>query len=208
MRPVFIRELKELSPALALLVAAGVIAGANFTGPLSRELDDLLMFPLVGGLALGALQGALDRWRTVDLFALHRPIPAARMEACRTLAGATVVLVALIALVLAHRVATAIEMADFDRLRVRIHGYNRPEHLGAAEIAILAAVLLAAWAVARFGAGAVRIRWAVPALVAAPLAASSILTRVAGVPTTTLAILGVATLFSLGTGLCLAGGRR
>ncbi len=211
MKPAFVREMKELSPALVVLLAAAVIAANIFTGPLFREFDDMLAFPIVAGLALGVVHAMLDRWRRGDLFALHRPIPAARMEAARSLAGVAVMALGLLVFVVAHRIATLVEIADrarMDGMGIRIVRDMPPEHVGAREIALLASLLLAAWAVARFAAGAVRVRWALPALVAVPLVYWSLLARTGSFAAATgLAIL-LAALFSIGGGLCLAGDRR
>lgn len=211
MRPVFVREMKELSPALVVLLAAAVIAANIFTGPLFREFDDMLAFPIVAGLALGVVHAMLDRWRRGDLFALHRPIPAARMEAARSLAGVAVMALGLLVFVVAHRIATLVEMADraqMDAMGIRIAHDMPPEHVGAREIALVASFLFAAWAVARFATGAVRLRWALPALVAAPLVCWSLLAHTAILVAATGLALLLAALFSIGGGLCLAGDRQ
>lgn len=209
MRPVYVRELKELAPAGALLVAAAVVTGMVFIGPLSREFDDILIFPIVGGLGLGCLHGALDRWRRGDLFSLHRPLPAARMEAGRTLAGATVALTGIIALVIAHRLGTGMEIALLRRLNdARIDGFEPPYHLGPREIGLAASFLLAGWAITRFAAGAVRLRWTLPALVALPLAGWSLVARADTTAVATGMALALTLVFSLGSRLCLAEDRR
>jgi hypothetical protein len=212
MMPIYVRELKELAPVLAIALTCAVLAGVNFTGPLSRQFDDILVPTAVGAFVLGMVQGVLDRWRRGDPFALHRPIAAARMEAARTLAGGTTVFVTLLAVVIAHRLATIAEIAEEARMRsmgFTLLGAWRPkEHLGGAEIALTGGLLLAAWAVTRFAVGAARIRWAVPALIVLPAASWSLLARTATLPGTMALLLALALLFSLGSGLCLAGDRR
>lgn len=207
MKPVFIRELKELSPALALILFGAVICGVVFTGPLSREFDDLLVFPIVAGAGLGLAQGLLDRWRRADLFALHRPVPTLRMEAARSLAGVTVLLAGAAALVLAHRVSTVVELADFAWME-GLGFYLPPEHLGANEVALLTAFLLVAWAVTRFSAGAIRAAWALPALGLVPLAAWSLLSHAGSFAAATGGARALAALASLGSVLSIAGDRR
>jgi len=209
MRPVYVREMKELSPALALLVAFAVISGASAVG---HSQDSMLTFPAVGGLALGILQGALDRWRRSDLFALHRPISAARMECARLLAGATVALAGLLAFAVSHRFATLSEIAR----RQRQGGTNWiivdhrpiPEQRHASELVLIGAIILGAWAAARFCAGAVRTRWALPALVALPLLGWAFVADVATIPSAAGVALLLGALFSFGSWLCLAGDRR
>jgi hypothetical protein len=211
MRPVFVRELKELAPALVLILVGAVISAVVFTGPLSRELDEMLAFPIAAGVGLGLAQGLLDRWRRGDLFALHRPVPAARMEAVRTLAGVAVALPGIVALVVAHRASTAVELADFAWMEVRgvrIGFYSPPEHLGASEVALLAAFLLAAWAVTRLAAGTTRAAWTLPALVVLPLAGWSLLSHARSFAAATGSALALAALSCLGTVLSIAGGRR
>lgn len=208
MKPIYVRELKELSPAFALALACAVVAGTEFTGPLSRQLDDMLAMAAAGGFVIGLVQGVLDRWRRADLFALHRPVPAASMEAARTLAGATAVLLALAALVVAHRQATLAELADLARRPRFVVFGEPPEHLGAAEVAFLGCLLLATWAVARFAVGAVRMRWAIPALIVLPFAMWSLLSHAATLFAATGFALLLAALFAWGSGLCLAGDRR
>jgi hypothetical protein len=83
-----------------------------------------------------------------------------------------------------------------------------PEQLDAGEIALIGGVLLGAWAVARFSAGAVRPRWAVPALVALPLVGWAFVADVETVPAAAGVALLLAALFSLGSWLCLVEDRR
>ncbi len=208
MRPAYLRELKELSPVIVLLVATGILAAANLTGPMVRQFDDMLVFPICAGLGLGILQGLLDRWRRDDLFSLHRPVAAVRMETARTLAGATAILVGALAFVVTHRLATLVELADRERFSQLLVIGDEPEHLGARAIGLLTSLFFAAWAVARFAAGLARIRWVLPALVLLPLAAWSLLSRVGSMPAASVAALLLATLFALGSGLVLAGDRR
>ncbi|MFI5402370.1 MAG: hypothetical protein ACHQ1G_05485 [Planctomycetota bacterium] len=210
MRPVYVRELKELSPALALALICVVLAGVNSTGPLSVQLDEILAVAAAGAIVLGLVQGVFDRWRRADLFALHRPVSAARMEVARTLAGATAVLLAIVALGVAHRLATLSELARVARMRgMGISTAGRMyDHLGVAEIAFLAGVLLAAWAVVRFAVGAARARWAVPALIVLPFAAWALLSHAATLAAATVLASLLAALFSLGSGLSIAGDRR
>ncbi|MCK6460548.1 MAG: hypothetical protein L6Q95_11725 [Planctomycetes bacterium] len=208
MRPVFIRELKELSPALVPVLAFAVIAGASFAGPLSVQFDDILAVASVGGVFLGCLHGGLDRWRRGDLFALHRAVPAVRMEAARTLAGVVVLLLGIVALVITHRVTTLSHLADLRAMPQLAVAGRTYDHLGAGEIALLAGFVLAGWAVLRFAVGAVRIRWALPAFVVLPLASWSFLSRTETFAAATALALALTMLFSLGTGLCLAGDRR
>lgn len=209
MKPVFVRELKELSPALMPVLAFGVIAGASFAGELPAQLGEILAVSCIGGVFLGCFHGGLDRWRRSDLFALHRPITAVRMEAARTLAGVTVALLGIPALVVAHRYSTLSHIARDRSLRaLGIVFESRPwDHLGVVEIALLAGFVLAAWAVTRFAVGAVRVRWALPALVVVPLVCWSLLTRT-GVAAAICVTLGLAVIFSFGGALCLAGDRR
>lgn len=224
MRPVYIRELKELAVPGLLLVVAGAITGAAATGPLSYQFEDLLVFPIVGGVGLGCLHGVLDRLRRGDLFALHRPVSAARMEIARTSAGLSVVVASFGALVVCHRIATAVELADLDRLRVAVDAWKAanpgirevgrvthidpsrvPDHLALREALLLGGFLLAGWAIARFAAGSVRPRWAPAALVALPLGAWSFVAQTdfaAGI------VFALAALFAFGSWLCLAGDRR
>ncbi len=221
MRSVFLREVKELALPGLLLVAAGAITGAAETGPLSYKFEDLVVFPIVGGLALGCLQGVLDRLRRADLFALHRPAPAGRMEIARTSAGLLAALAGFGALVACHRIATAIELSDLERLRAAVEAANPgirevgrvtlidpsrvPDHLGGREALLLGSLLLAAASIARFAAGSVRPRWAPAALVALPFLAWSLVAQArlaAGV------LLLLAALFAFGSWLSLVGDRR
>jgi hypothetical protein len=210
MKPVFVRELKELSPALVPVLALAVIAGASFAGPLSAEFDDILGVSCVGAVLLGCFQGGLDRWRRGDLFALHRPIAAVRMEAARTLAGLAASFVWIVALVISHRVSTLVKIEDM-RAMGRYPGAAQwfgAEPLGVPEVALLAAFALAAWAVTRFAVGAVRVRWALPALIVLPFICWSFLSRTETFAAATGSALAMAVLFSFGGGLCLAGDRR
>lgn len=211
MKPVFLRELKELSPMLVLIAAAAVVAGIVFTGPIVREFDEMLGIPIAAGVGLGIAQGLLDRWRRRDLFALHRPVPAARMEAARTLAGAVVAVACIVALVISHRISTVVEMADhawLGSMGITVFGSMPPEHLGAGEVALLAAFLLAAWAVTRLAGGALRAAWALPALVVVPLAGWSLLSHAGSFAGATGAALALTAVSCLGSVLCLAGDRR
>lgn len=211
MRPVFVSELKELSPALVLVAAGAVICAIVFTGPLERELDEMLGFPLGAGVVLGLAQGLLDRWRRGDLFALHRPVPAARMEAARTLAGATVVVAGILALVVTHRLSTVVERAEHAWLQSRgigFSGYVPPEHLGAGEIALLTGFLLAAWAVMRLASGVLLAAWTLPSLVVVPLAGWSVLSHAGSFAAATASALAVAALACLGSVLAIVGDRR
>ena len=211
MKPVYVREMKELSPALVVVLAFAVITGTSFTGPLSRQFDDMFALSCIGGFALGCLQGGLDRWRRADLFALHRPIPATRTEVARALAGVTVVAFGLFAFVVSHRIATLVEIADrawMDPMGVSVLQDRQFDHLGVREIALLASFHVAAWAVTRFAMGAVRVRWALPALVVVPLVCWSLLAHTASFAAATCFALLLAALFSVGGGLCLVGDRR
>jgi len=209
MKPIFVREMKELSPACALLITFAVISGTSSVGVFS---DRMVNFSVVAGLALGLVQGVLDRWRQTDLFALHRPVSSARMEAARLVAGVTVAILGLISFAVSHRVATLSEIARRQQLGgtnwIIVDHRPPPEQLRASEVVLIGAVLLAAWAVARFSAGAVRVRWAVPALVALPLVAWAFVADVQTIPAAGGVALLFATLFSLGSWLCLAGDRR
>jgi len=209
MRPVFFRELKELSPALLVLLVISGIVGAVLPGPIGPQIDDMLLLPIIAGLGLGLIQGGLDRWRRGDLFALHRPVPALRMEAARTLAGVAVGLLGVLALAVSHRIATLLAIESFARMRAEGYAkYATFDQLGFREIGLLAGFMLAAWAVVRFAAGAVRIGWALPALIALPLGCWSVLART-GTPWGAACVaLALAVLFSVGNGLCLAGDRR
>jgi len=208
MKPVFARELKELAPVSVLVLAFAVIAGSSFAGPLSRQFDDILAVSCVGAVMLGCFQGGLDRWRRADLFALHRPVPALRMEAARTLAGVTIAGLGIVALAVAHRISTLSHVADMQATRSYVVvDLGSFDLLGAREIALLSGFVLAAWAATRFAVGAVRIRWAIPALVAVTVVSWSFLSRTSIAATIGLA-LGLAVLFSAGGALCLAGDRR
>lgn len=217
MRPVFVREIKELATPAILLVAAAAIAGASATGSLSRWLEDLVLFVGVGGLALGCLQGVLDRLHGSDLFALHRPVPAGRMELARTLAGTAVATSGLLALAIAHRISTEWDLANLLRHGLaRATGIPRQhltyltdpwalEHIGGREALLLGALLLGGWSVARFAVGSMRPRWATAATAVLPVAAWSFVARAEAAAALALAL---AALFSLASWLCLVGDRR
>jgi hypothetical protein len=224
MKPVFVRELKELFLPGFLLAVTGGIVGAETTGPLDRQFDDMLILPIVGGLALGCIQGVLDRMRQADPFALHRPVPAGRMELARASAGFLIALPGVGALLACHRMATAIELAGVERRRLEVEAWKAanpgireigrvthidparmPDHLGGREVLLLGACLIAGWAVARFATGSVRPRWVPGALLALPLAAWSI---VAQAPHAGGVMLLLAALFALGSWLSLVGDRR
>lgn len=209
MKPVFVRELKELSPALVPILAFGVIAGASFAGELPAQLGEILAVSCIGGVFLGCFHGGLDRWRRSDLFTLHRPISAVRMEAARTLAGVTVALLGIPALVVAHRYSTLSHIARDRGLRALgiVFESRSWDQLGALEIALLTGFALATWVVTRFAVGAIRLRWALPALVVVPFVCWSFLART-GVAATISFTLGLAVIFSFGALLCLAGDRR
>ena len=212
MRPVFVREFKELSlPGFLLAVAAGIV-GANATGPLRRQFDDLLMLPIIGGLALGCVHGVIDRVRHTDLFSLHRPVPAGRMELARTLAGVTVAAVAVLVLVVSHRYATEVERDEWLRIQmagvVQLPPSAEPvsfDHLGGGEVLLVVGCLLASWAIARFAAGSARPRWVPVALVILPLGGWSFMSRA---ESGAVVALGLAALFSAGSWLCLVEGRK
>ncbi|MGQ0612595.1 MAG: hypothetical protein ACT4PV_02435 [Planctomycetaceae bacterium] len=208
MKPVFVRELKELSPVIALLCATGGIAAASLTGPLSAQMDDLLGVAICSGLVLGFFQGALDRHRRGDLFTLHRPVAAARMEAARSLAGATAGIAGMLAQIVAHRLATSHEISTWERFQNVWASREMHEHLAGSEVGLLASLSCAAWALIRFAAGGTGLRWMLPALVALPLAGWSLLSRLESVAAASAAALFLALLCSLGSGLTLAGDRR
>lgn len=92
MRAVYWKELRELA-----LVGIPLAIGAAFTGweysSTPGNVDQLLSLVILGGLALGITHGLLDRKRRDDLFLRHRPLPRWRLEAVRTAAGATVVVI-------------------------------------------------------------------------------------------------------------------
>lgn len=217
MRPVFTRELKELALPGILLVATAAITGAAATGPRGRWLEDLVLFVVVAGLALGCLQGVLDRLRASDLFALHRPVPAGRMELARTLAGAAVVASGLLVLGVSHRVSTEVDLASLMRHGLlRMAGVQHADrtylteiwdldHIGGREAFLLGALLFCGWSIARFAAGSARRRWVATAMIALPLAAWSFVARAEAAAALALSL---AALFSLASWLCLAGDRK
>jgi hypothetical protein len=146
MRPVFAREIGELSFLIGALVAIACITGLESVSP-GSDYDGMLAFVILGGVAMGLLQGGLDRWRRDDLFFKHRPVGAIRFELARTSAGLLGVAAAAVVLIISHRYATAHWMS-----RELLTGWGREvRQLTPGETTLLAAALFCAWAAVRYG---------------------------------------------------------
>jgi len=147
MRTVFLREAAELSLVTLTLLLFAVLQGIDSVRD-QMPFDELVTAAIVGGAALGLLQGGLDRWRRGDLFWKHRPVGALPFEAVRTLAGVLSLAVAAAGLLVTRSIATAVEIAEREAALERLG--DLPRQLSATECAALLGVALAAWASVRY----------------------------------------------------------
>ncbi len=87
MRPVLVKELRELAPTVipagALLFGIGLAP----SDPTAAQMSASATWGAAGGALVGAIQGWLDRRARGDAFLLHRPASAARIHGTRTAAG-------------------------------------------------------------------------------------------------------------------------
>jgi len=205
MRPVYLRELKELvlpGAGLAVLAVAFGVEAARWRA----NLDECMLYVVLAGGLLGLGQGLLDQWRKRDFFFRHRPLSAGRFEVARTAGGLTVAAAAFGVFLLAHAIAfRQYELTHMQATYPMWLGPPRP--LAGSEILLLGAVLAATWAVARFGTGVPRLRWAPLVAPALALAGWSWLSRAATLSGAALLAFGIAGLFAVGGGLALAGDR-
>lgn len=146
MRPVFIREIAELSPLLiALSLVCGLVAVESVSP--GADYDGMLAAVIVCGAAVGLAQGGLDRWRRGDLFFKHRPVGAILFELTRTLAGFAVVLVPIAILLIVHQTATADAMRD----GAKWLPWGAVRQLTDGEALLVGAAFVCTWASVRYG---------------------------------------------------------
>ena len=203
MRPVFAREIAELSPLIGALVAVGWITGLESVSP-GSDYDGMLAFVIVSGAAVGLIQGGLDRWRRDDLFFKHRPVGAIRFELARTIAGLLAVLAPVAVLLVVHRFATARSVLN----GISWGRWGPVRQLTGGESLLLGAAFLCTWASVRYGLSRPRVWVALILCGALPVACWAIGSRLAThVQATTFAFVASGLFLGLSV-IDLAGDRR
>lgn len=143
---------------MGLVAVAVAVAGVIGGFALSEErwaAFGVIFLLGCGGLALGWVQGYLDRVATADAFLLHRPVSVERIHVARTLGGAVTVLLAVCWTVVVMFLWPS--RHGYDLLQLRFDPVLDPLSRGDFTGGVAAFALLfagAVWAAARFGASA------------------------------------------------------
>ncbi len=222
MRAIWWRELRELLiVGLAAIVAMAVV-GSQLPEEGLRE-ESMMALAMIGG-GVGLFQGLLDRRRRDDGFLLHRPIGTLRIHVARSLAGATICAVGVVAAAASSLVDVWLAERQAERMRAARVGYawfGPPRDWGASNAGYFGGVILDArgvwlglslllggWALVRFAASRRRVATAMLVAAALSFGGWSLIARCPSVSFAGAAAMVLVVVLSSLSVLDLAGDRR
>ena len=201
MRAVYWKELRELAAVWIILLVWAVIFALDYAGWHS-VFDKILSLAMVGGIATGAVQGLLDRYRRNDLFLAHRPLSSLRLQLARTLAGVTAWLVPALVFLLVFRLDAPPPFAS------RQGRIIEPYLLGWSESLFLLGVMMVCWALFRLIVGTRRLPAVLVLVFLLPVVTFAVVLRTSTLPAAFGVSLAIALVCTTATVLGLANARR